>query len=108
MAGKIRIPRRVEQVDAGRFIADLRIEARDGELGRMLQLLFQRAVVTDGGAAINAAGGVNRSRLCEQTLGQCGLTAARLADECDGPDASDGTSHRRYLPLTATPSKLSL
>ena len=54
-------------------------------------------IVADGSAALDAAGGVNRSRFREQRLGQAGLAAARLADECDRPDAFDGILHRPCL-----------
>ena len=55
----------VEEVDAGRFVVDLRIEARYGELEGVLKLFFERAVVTDGSAVLETAGGVNRSRFRE-------------------------------------------
>ena len=59
----------------------------------MLQLLLERGVVADGSAALDAAGGGNRSRSREQRLGQAGLAAACLADERNRPDAFDGICH---------------
>src|SRR5436190_20394272 len=80
-------------MDARRLVFYLRLEARDGELERMLQLLFKWGVVAYGSAALDAAGGGNRSRFCQQRLGQAGLAAACLADERECPDALDRICH---------------
>ena len=98
VAGEVRVARRVEQVDAGRLVLELRVEARHRELEGVMKLLFPRGIVADGSAALDAAGGVNRSRFREQRLGQGGLAAARLADERDRPDAVNGIRHRPALP----------
>ena len=89
MAEEVRVARCVEQVDAGRLVLDLRVEGRHRELEGVMQLLFQRSVVADSSAALDAAGDGNRSPFREQRLGQAGLAAASLADERDCPDVFD-------------------
>ena len=69
VAEEIGVARRVQQVDS----VLLRIEARDRELQRVLQLLLERGVVADGGAALDAARRGDRPRFREQRFGQAGL-----------------------------------
>ena len=85
VAEEIGVAGGVEQVDAGVF----GLEARDRQLQGVLQLLFQGGVVTGSGAALDAAAGGNRSRLCEQRLGQAGLPRPGLADKRKRPYTLD-------------------
>src|SRR5436190_20733404 len=78
---------------SGVLLRYLRLEAGDGKLEGVLELLLQRGVVADGSAALYAAAGRYRAGLCQQRFSQAGLAAARLADEREGPDALDGMSH---------------
>src|SRR5688500_5590110 len=80
-------------MDAGGVFPNLRVEARDRKLEGVLELLLQRGVIANGGAALYAAGGRYGAGLCQQRFSQAGLAAARLADEREGPDALDGMSH---------------
>ena len=65
MAEEIRVAWCIEEMDAGGFVVDLRVEARYGELEGVLKLFFERAVVADGSAVLKTAGGVDRSRFRE-------------------------------------------
>jgi hypothetical protein len=67
-----------------------KFEACDRELQGMLQLLLERRVVADRGAALDASGGGDRLRGREQRLGERGLAAACLADQRKSPDPLDG------------------
>ena len=89
LAEKIGVAGGVEQVDAGGFAVGLGVEARDGELQGVLQLLLERGVIAHSGAALDAAGRGDRPRSCEQRLGQRGLPRSGLADERNGPDSFD-------------------
>src|SRR6266436_4394823 len=77
-------------MDSGGFFVVLCVEAGDGELERVLQLLLERGVVAHGSAAINAPCSGNGSRRREQGLGQAGLAASSLPDERYRPDSFDG------------------
>jgi hypothetical protein len=67
-----------------------KFEACDRELQGMLQLLLERRVVADRGAALDAPRGGDRLRGGEQRLRQRGLAAAGLADQRKSPDPLDG------------------
>src|SRR5437763_14379867 len=94
MTSEIRVARRVEEVNARGVTIQFRIEARDRKLERMMQLLLSRRIVADCSAALDAAGCVDRPRFREQRLGQSSLATARLTDERDRPNLTNGTRHR--------------
>jgi hypothetical protein len=90
VAEKVRVARRVEQVDAVPRVRALRLEGRDRHLQRMADRFFQRLVVADGSAALDAARRRDRPRAHEQRLGERGLSGPRLADERNRPDVFGG------------------
>jgi hypothetical protein len=77
LPGKIRVARRIDQMDVGVFVAEI----DDGRIQRVAGFLLLRIEIADGAALLDAALGRNGAGRVQQGLGQAGLAGCAMANQ---------------------------